>query len=256
MSEAAEPNPLSRLIESRQRPLVGAHRGASARAPENTLAAFQAALDDGADLVELDVHLTRDGELAVIHDARTERVTGVGRVVAETDMKTLRRLDAGRHKGPEWAERGIGIPELGDVLALLAGRMLVNVEVKSGMDALPVLARRIAAYDMADKVVVSSFDPEVVRAAGTMEPRVLTGLLLDHAEPDPIKATQEVGAALLHMTHRYISPVLVGRAHERGIGALAWTVNDPTEMRRLAALDVDAILSDDPRLLRQTLERD
>jgi len=94
----------------------------------------------------------------------------------------------------------------------------------------------------------------VVWAVGAMEPRVLTGLLLDQAEPDPIRATQALGAVLLHMAHRYISPALVGKAHERGIGVLAWTVNDPAEMRRLAALDVDAILSDDPRLLRQTLE--
>jgi len=237
-------------------PLVGAHRGASARAPENTLPAFQAALDDGADLVELDVRLTRDGGLAVIHDARTERATGVDRVVAATDMETLRRLDTGRHKGPEWAERGLGIPELGDVFALLAGRMLVNVEVKSGVDALPVLARRIAAYDMADKVIVSLFDADVVRAAGAMEPRVLTGLLLDRLEVDPLAATQALGAALLHLAHRFITPELVGKAHERGIGVLAWTVNDPAEMRRLAALDVDVILSDDPRLLRQTLEGD
>ncbi len=241
-------------VSTGRRPHIGAHRGASARAPENTLAAFQAALDDGADLVELDVHLTRDGGLAVIHDATTERATGVGRVVAETDMETLRGLDAGRHKGPAWTRQGIGIPELGDVFALLAGRMLVNVEVKSGGDALPPLARRIAAYGMADRVVVSSFDAEVVRAAGTMEPRVLTGLLVDQAAPDPIRATQAHGAALLHMAHRCITPELVGRAHERGIRVLAWTVNDPAEMRRLAALDLDAILSDDPRLLRQTLE--
>jgi len=253
-----ERHPLDRLLQQgrARRPLVGAHRGASARAPENTLAAFQAALDDGADLVELDVRLTRDGGLAVIHDATTERATGVGRVVAETDMETLRHLDAGRHKGPAWAGQGVGIPELGDVFALLARRMLVNVEVKSGLTTLPVLARRIAACGMADRVVVSSFDPEVVRAVGTMEPRVLTGLLLDQAEPDPIAATQEVGAALLHIAHRFITPELVGRARERGVGVLVWTVNDPAEMRCLAALDVDAILSDDPRLLRQTLERD
>jgi len=243
-------------VSTGRHPRVGAHRGASARAPENTLPAFQAALDDGADLVELDVRLTRDGRLAVIHDDRSGRVSGRDRVMAETEMETLRGLDAGRHRGPAWAGRGIGIPELGDVFALLAGRMLVNVEVKSGVDALPVLARRIAAYDMADRVIVSSFDADVVRAAGAMEPRVLTGLLLDRLEVDPLAATQALGAALLHMAHRFITPELVGRAHERGIGVLAWTVNDPTEMRRLAALDVDVILSDDPRLLRQTLERD
>src|SRR5437016_3574517 len=94
---------LDRLLARgrRHRPLIGAHRGASARAPENTLAAFRAALEDGAELVELDVHLTRDGRLAVIHDEDTRRTTGAAGVVAEMSMSELRRLDAGRHKGQQ-----------------------------------------------------------------------------------------------------------------------------------------------------------
>src|SRR5256885_5996453 len=104
------------LARGRQhRPVIGAHRGASARAPENTLAAFRAALEDGAELVELDVHLTHDGRLAVIHDEETRRITGTAGVVAELSMSELRRLDAGRHKGQQWA--GGPIPEPRDVFA-------------------------------------------------------------------------------------------------------------------------------------------
>ena len=123
---------LDRLLARgrRHRPVIGAHRGASARAPENTLAAFGAALEDGAELVELDVHLTRDGRLAVIHDAETQRTTGTAGVVAELSMSELRRLDAGRHKGPQWA--GEQIPELGDVFAAVRGRMRAARGVVAG----------------------------------------------------------------------------------------------------------------------------
>src|SRR5438132_2771447 len=222
---------------------VIAHRGASARAPENTLAAFRAALEDGAELVELDVHLTRDGRLAVIHDEETHRTTGTAGVVAELSMAELRRLDAGRHKGRRWA--GEQIPELGDVFAALRGRLLVNVEVKGGAAAVPALARCVAEHDMADAVIASSFDPTVVRAVGVLPtpllcPSLLAGLLVDRPAPDPVTAAREVGARLLHVKHTYLTPSLVDLLHQAGLGVLAWTVNAPGEMRRLAALGVDA----------------
>ena len=232
----------------RHRPVIGAHRGASARAPENTLAAFRAALEDGAELVELDVHLTRDDRLAVIHDEETRRTTGTAGIVAELSMAELRRLDAGRHKGRHWA--GEPIPELGDVFAALRGRLLVNVEVKGRAAAAPVLARCVAEHDMADAVIVSSFDPAVIRAVTALCPSLLAGLLVDRPVPDPVTAAREGGAQLLHVKHTYLTPTLVDLLHQAGLGALAWTVNAPGEMRRLAALGVDAILSDDPRRLR------
>src|SRR2546421_960751 len=150
------------LARGRQhRPVIGAHRGASAREPENTLAAFRAAIEDGAELVELDVHLTRDGRLAVIHDEETHRTTGTAGIVAELSMPELRRLDAGRHKGRPWA--GEQIPELDDVFAALRGRLLVNVEVKGGAAAVPALARSVAEHAMAEALNGSSVDPMVVR---------------------------------------------------------------------------------------------
>jgi glycerophosphoryl diester phosphodiesterase len=231
----------------RHRPVIGAHRGASARAPENTLAAFRAALEDGAELIELDVHLTRDSRLAVIHDAETHRTTGTAGVVAELNMSELRRLDAGGHKGRHWV--GEQIPELGDVFAAVHGRLLVNVEVKCS-GAVPALARCVAEHGMADAVIVSSFDPAVVCAVAALSPPLLGGLLVDRPAPNPVAAAREGGAQLLHVKHTYLTPALVDLLHQAELGALAWTVNAPGEMRRLAALGVDAILSDDPRRLR------
>jgi glycerophosphoryl diester phosphodiesterase len=244
---------LDRLLARgrRHRPVIGAHRGASARAPENTLAAFGAALEDGAELIELDVHLSRDGRLAVIHDEETRRTTGTAGVVAELSMAELRRLDAGRHKGRHWA--GEPIPELGDVFAAMHGHLLVNVEVKSGVAAVPVLAQCVAEHDMADAVIVSSFDPAVVCAVAALGPSLLAGLLVDRPVPDPVAAARACGAHLLHVKHTYLTAALVDLLHQAGLGALAWTVNAPGEMRRLAALGVDAILSDDPRRLRTVI---
>ncbi len=246
--------PFYRLSTIDYQPLVGAHRGASARAPENTLAAFHAALEDGAELIELDVRLTRDGQLAVIHDGDTRRVTGSPGVVAEMAMDDLRRLDAGRHKGAAWA--GERIPELGDVFHLVRGRASVNVEVKGEAATVAVLARRVLEYDMIESVIVSSFDRETVRVASSLASRPRTGLLRDEALSDPvdaIRATCAVGASLLHLKYPFVTADVVAALHDAGLGLVAWTVNEPREMRRLAALGVDAILSDDPRLLRETL---
>jgi glycerophosphoryl diester phosphodiesterase len=231
--------------------MIGAHRGASARAPENTLAAFSAALEDGAEMVELDVHLSADGFLPVLHDAHTDRTTGLPGIVRDATMADLRRRDAGRFKGQEWA--GEGIPELGDVFELARGRLLVNVEVKGGLAVIPLLAQRVTEHAMEAQVVVSSFDPPVARAVAALPRFLLTGLLLEEPGPDPVAAAAEVGAMLLHVEHTYLTADLVDAIHRSGRGVVAWTVNAPDEMRRLAALGVDAILSDDPRLLHMVV---
>lgn len=234
-----------------QRPLIGAHRGASARAPENTLAAFRAALDDGAEIVELDVHLSRDGFLPVIHDERTERTTGEPGVVGALAMADLRRRDAGAANGPQWT--GQGIPELGDVFRLAGERLLVNVEVKGGRGVLPMLERRVLECGMSDRVVISSFDPDVVLAAAQLAPPVATGMLLERLGDDAVGAATALGARLLHVEHTCLTSGVVAEIHRAGLAIVAWTVNAPDEMRRLAALGVDIILSDDPALLRATV---
>lgn len=240
------------LERGRQRqPLIGAHRGASARAPENTLAAFRAALDDRAELIELDVHVTRDGRLAVIHDETTGRTTGVDGVVAKLTMAELRALDAGRVMGGAWA--GEPAPELGDVFALARGRVPINVEIKGGMATLPVLIACLEEHGMMESVIVSSFDAAIVRAATALRPSLLAGLLVDEPVSDPLALARAIGAALLHVEHSAITAELVALLHQAGLGALAWTANDPVEMRRVQALGVDAMLSDDPLLLRQTI---
>ncbi len=246
-------NLLQTLLERGRRgnPVIAAHRGASARAPENTLAGFLAALDDGAEMVELDVHLSADGRLAVIHDETTERTTGVRGVVAEMTMARLHELDAARFMGKAWA--GQPVPELGEVLDAVRGRLLVNVEIKGPPETAPVLAQRLDEHEMRQSVIVSSFDPHAVAAATTLQPPRLAGLLLDGPIDDPVAVAGAAGASLVHVAYPYITADLARRTHQAGLGLVAWTVNEPSEMLRLRSLGVDAIISDDPRLLRDTL---
>ena len=163
------------------RPLVLAHRGASAEAPENTLAAFRLAMEQGADGLELDVRRCASGEPVVIHDADTLRTSGAALRVADASLRELRALDAGAWKSP--AFRGERIPTLDEVLRELPSSV-VNVELKS--DGVPdaKLARAVAQVirdrQAAARVIVSSFDPRLLAAFKVAAPEIAPGVLQHH----------------------------------------------------------------------------
>lgn len=163
--------------------MVIGHRGASAVAPENTMAAFQTALDMGADGVELDCQLTKDGHLVVIHDPTLKRTTGCDGLVKDYTLSQLRHLDAGAWFNPRFA--GKRIPTLEDVLALARDRLLVNVEIKNlpyryaGIEARLLAAIRQNAFPL-DRLIVSSFDHESLIRIQAMEPRVTVAALFVH----------------------------------------------------------------------------
>jgi glycerophosphoryl diester phosphodiesterase len=200
------------------RPLVLGHRGAPLAAPENTLAAFAAAVRLGADGVELDVHQTADGALAVVHDANLPD----GRAVAAV------RAD----------ELPPGVPLLGDVLDACAG-LLVNVEVKTADPAVVV-----EAVDGC-WVVVSSFDWPLVDAARALDPSLPTALLAPHAA-GLIEACLFAGHVAAHPHESAVTADLVDRCHRAGVLLTAWTVDDPDRIVALAGLGVDGIVTNVP----------
>jgi len=225
-----------------------AHRGASGRAPENTHAAFAAALDLGARAIELDCQLSADGELVVIHDETLERTTDGRGAVGERTAAELARLDAGGWFGAPF--RGERIPRLADVLVQLGGRVLLNVEIKSARDLgaiEPKLATAVAAAGASKWVLFSSFHAAAVRGMRVAAPWARLGVLCDE---DPavrgIALAVEVGAECVIPGRRWVSAEVVRQAHAHGLGAWVWTVNEPGEMRRLMALGVDALFSDFP----------
>ena len=156
------------LLPTTLRPLIGAHRGASADAPENTLAAFDLAVDQGAELIELDVQRTRDDALVIQHDFSLGRTTTGAGLLAEHTLAELRALDAGVWRGDSWAEQRI--PTLDEVLDRYGARVYLNLEIKIGELSQPGIEQQVAAAvsqrGLYDRIVVSSFDsPRLVGSA-------------------------------------------------------------------------------------------
>ena len=159
-------------------PALIAHRGAARDAPENTLAAFNLAWQQGADGIEGDFHLTRDGEIVCIHDAVTSRTAGLARKVAEATLAELRELDVGSWKGQQW--RGMRIPTLDEVLATVPAGKQVFIEVKCGPAILPALEAALAASGLqSGQAIVISFDARVVEEAKRLLPRTKALWLTD-----------------------------------------------------------------------------
>ncbi len=223
-------------LASASRPLVGAHRGASADHPENTPAAFAAALVQGADFWELDVRLSADGVPMVIHDAAIDRTTGGHGLVAAM---------------PAAALEGYGVPALATVLALGKGRTFFNVELKEaagGAALAQATAAAIAALRLEKRTLVSSFDHSLLPAIKQLCPAVLTGLLYEEPLPAPIARAQALGADALHPYFRLAGARLVNAARDAGLAVIPWTIDRPLYLRYFAALGAAGIITNNPRL--------
>jgi glycerophosphoryl diester phosphodiesterase len=236
------------------RPLFIAHRGASVETPENTLAAFRRALALGVDGIELDVQVTRDGVSMVFHDATLVRLTGRRGRIAQF---TRRELDAFR-------VRGEAIPALAEVLALTRDRCVVQVELKRGTPVAPVV-ETIRRARAGAAVILASFERELVaeaRARAPHLPRMLINEGGGRGRPTPQARVQglasvlaALGAAGVSVDHQAIpSAKFIAALKCRGFCVWCWTVNHPRAMLRLARWGADAILSDDPALLRSTFQ--
>jgi len=224
-----------------------AHRGASAQAPENTLAAFQQALDLQADGIELDVMLTADKQVVVIHDDTVDRTTdGSGRV-ADMTLDEIQQLDAGE---------GERVPTLTEVLDRFGGKFLINIELKnysSIFDSLPVeVSKLIKDHDLVKDVLISSFNAFNLPRIGRRIPDAKLGLITQ-----PEQAQHWIWRFFkydaLHPHFNDVDSILVSALHARNRQVNVWTVDDPEEIRRLADLDVDGIITNDPKRAKEVL---
>jgi glycerophosphoryl diester phosphodiesterase len=225
--------------------LVIAHRGASGTRPENTLVAFRRAEELGAHMIELDVQLTHDREVVVIHDWTLARTTsGRGRV-ADRTLAELKRLDAG-----SWFDRAYAserLPTLGEVLDAVS--LPVNVELKArDDDGLEARALDVVnAADAHERVIFSSFHPEsLVRLRRVSAAAAIAVLWSERRLAPALALADRVGATALHIRKDAVAPAEVRAAHDRDLTIRAWTVNDPAESGRLAAMGVDGIFTDFP----------
>lgn len=237
---------------------IYAHRGARRAAPENTLPAFQTALDMGVDGVELDVQCSSDGQLMVIHDFHLDDLTdGTGLVRAQS-AADLAKLDAGSHFSADYA--GVSIPTLDEVMDLLQGRCVVNVEIKSedpegGAEVEPLI-ELINQRGLHDQVIVSSFNPTSLIKMRWMMPEVKIGLLYYQPLPPHLRAawmSKSIDPQALHPYYELIDDELLARAREGGYAVNTWTVNEVEDAIRLAALGVDVIMTDVPDVMIDAL---
>jgi glycerophosphoryl diester phosphodiesterase len=248
----------SAKIERQIRPLVVAHRGASAVYPENTLEAFLGAVEAGADLVELDVRLTADGVAVVLHDLDVSATTDGSGMVHQLTLAEVKRLDASGGRGPR-----VEVPTLREALHALSGLVGVNVEVKNlpgepAFDspreaAAEEVVRLLDEVGFSGPVLVSSFNWLSIERVQQMDGAVPTGFLTT-AMIDP-------RAALFYVRsreHQYVLPqapallvagaVFVEEAHRKGVRVGTWTVDDPSTIEELYGMGVDAIATNDPAM--------
>ncbi|HLF73678.1 MAG TPA: glycerophosphodiester phosphodiesterase family protein [Anaerolineales bacterium] len=241
------------MLETLPRPTIFAHRGASAHAPENTLAAFELALAQGADGIELDVKLSADGQVIVIHDATVDRTTdGHGRV-KDMPLKELRALDAGSSFAGNY--RGEKVPTLEEVFETLGKRTFINVELTNYntprdhlVESVCMLVRR---FGLQGRVLFSSFFASNLSMARVLLPEVPRGLL---ALNGLLGAwARSFGFAFgkyqaLHPNLKDVTPQQVQRVHRLQRRVYVWTVNTAEDMRGLFDWGVDGIFTDDPQL--------
>lgn len=251
------PRTIDEYLSLGARPRVIAHRGFSGAAPENTLAALRAAIEVGADMAELDVGLTSDGEVVLLHDETLDRTTdGRGRLSA-TPLDEVRKLDAGSWFSSEFT--GEKVPLLDEALALVRGKILLNIEIKGEAvtdqveggiaDKVLELVRKL---DMLDQIVISSFEPRALKHARRLEPRVKTASLYNrkiHRGMSPIEVMRDADSNGFNVSARRLKKKVIRecRRYERPL--TVYTVDDEKAMRRLIAKGVHGIFTNRPDVM-------
>jgi glycerophosphoryl diester phosphodiesterase len=235
--------------------LVIAHRGARGEAPENTLAAFRLGLEQGCTAFELDVHLSKDGELIVCHDATLDRTTDSSGLIHELTVEELKRVDAGRWFHEKFA--GERLPLLEEVFDLAPPEVMINVEIKGsyGRKLESALVELMRRKERVGSVVVSSFDHKSLMFLKLLEPEARVGLLYDAniSRHSALADTLGVPVYSLHPHFKRIDMEDVRDALARGLQVYPWTINDETHMRDAIAYGVSGIITDYPGRLNAIL---
>ena len=240
---------MSRTLDGKP-PLVIAHRGASGVLPENTLPAFALAIEQRADMIETDLHRTRDGAIVITHD---EDLTGLGGrgEIADATLAELRLLDAGG---------GERVPTLEEVLDGFGSRIAFNLELKRGSaglyDGLEAAAlAAVEARDLQPRMLFSSFYDPVLARLRALAPAARVGLLLSRRYPhDAVARAQALGAEALHPDALLVDAAFVEGAHAGGLAVYAYTVDEPDDMRRLLAIGVDGLFTNHPERMRRIVD--
>jgi len=222
------------------RVLIIAHRGASAYEPENTLRSVRRALELGADMVEVDAHVSRDGHIVVVHDATVDRTTNGKGYVKDMTLKELKRLDAGL---------GEQIPALEEVIELVRGRAQLVIEIK-----VPGIEQRvlqtIEERALENEALITSFYHPVVKRVKELSPYVRTGVILASRPLKPITLVLEANSDALFPKHIFVDLQMVQEIHKCNLAVYPWTVNTIDQTRPLIDMGVDGIVTNKPDILK------
>jgi len=224
--------------------VVTGHRGAAALEPENTLRGIRRAMEIGVDQVEVDIHLTRDGRLVVIHDETVDRTTnGHGRV-RDLTFEEMRDLDAGK---------GEVVPTLEEVISLVKGKVTLQVELK-GIGVEERAVEIVEEAGIVDEVMFTSFRHPALKAVKEMNPSVQTGVLFYCLPIDPCRLALDAEAEAIHPNIQFVDREMARRAHVLGLKVFAWNADVEGEMRRVIGTGIDGLGSNRPDLLVKVMQ--
>lgn len=232
------------------------HRGARGEAPENTLVSFRRAIEAGVKRVELDLHLSSDRQLMVIHDPTLKRTTRVRGKVSQHTAAQLSETDA-RYALPHWPEPCL-IPTLEMLFETCPEIEHYQLEVKSGSAGqsrivLQAIGELVSRFGLEQRVVITSSSRTLLRYARNSRLSLPTGLVEEYGILDPIKSAQRYGCEYLILNWKLCTIQRVRQAQQAGLHVSVWTVNEPALMRRLADMGVDSLITDVPTMAVRTL---
>ncbi len=234
---------------ARSCPLIIAHRGDVSNAPENTLPAFQRAYESGADGVELDVRLTRDGQLVVFHDRSLKRIGGMRGLVTNVSLDEIRSLDVGEWFGPKF--KGVQVPTLDEVFEFLPSNYLINVEMKAVIDGMRHIAHRVAEvvrrHQRWGSTLVASFNPISLWELRKIEPRIIRGYIWSRRHPPPIRSrcfSRMVRAHWYDPANDSYNPRLMRKMRKQGVRTLAWDLDFGQDLSKMAGARLDGVVTD------------
>jgi len=232
------------------KPRVIAHRGASAYRPENTLAAYELAIEQAADMIEVDLHRTRDGAVVVAHDAELERIGGRGEI-GDATLAEVRALDAGA---------GQRVPTLDELLDGFGARIALNLELKQGSRGayagLPAVAvAEVRARGLEERTLYSSFYDSVLHDLRRVDPEARIALLISRRAPEGwVERARALGAEAVNPELPLVDREFIERAHGEGLAVYVFTVDPVEEMQRLLELGVDGLFTNVPDRMRRLVD--
>lgn len=246
---------------------VISHRGANRRAPQNTIPAFKKSIEIGVDGFETDVHMSSDGVPVICHNYTIDETSNGNGSISQMTLEQLRSYDFGSYYGEEF--KGTQLPTLEEFLTLCEGAdiEIMNIELKTPLDGeKDIVEKTISAvkeHNLFDKLLISSFSPELLVECKKVDPKCKTGYLYS---PDRriayekmifgyLKFAKEIGADYLHPHYSMVTRHYVKKLHDNGIGVNPWTINKESIAKRMLACGVDGIITDIPDMVKELIKK-